>query len=184
MTATAAIPTSSENLFVSSRKEEADQKAFAEAQKDKRVSHDDFLQLLTAQLTHQDPLKPMEDTQFIGQMAQLQALDEQVEMTDAINAMSETTSSTSKALLAALTGLGAVNEELANGLADVIRNSSAGGQIQAASSMIGKHVIGKDTDGNDADGNVLKAIMKDGNSYLKLDSDQTVWLGAVTEVTG
>jgi flagellar basal-body rod modification protein FlgD len=36
----------------------------------------DFLKLLMAQMKNQDPLKPMDDTQMIAQMAQFSALEE------------------------------------------------------------------------------------------------------------
>jgi flagellar basal-body rod modification protein FlgD len=51
------------------------------------VSSVDFLKLLTTQLTNQDPLSPMEDIDFTAQLAQLQALDSQMEMTKSVNAM-------------------------------------------------------------------------------------------------
>ena len=37
---------------------------------------DDFLQLLTSQITNQDPLEPMKDTEFISQMAKIASLEQ------------------------------------------------------------------------------------------------------------
>lgn len=39
------------------------------------LDQNDFLRLLTVQLQSQDPMKPMEDTQFISQMASFSALE-------------------------------------------------------------------------------------------------------------
>ena len=44
----------------------------------------DFLKLLLAQLTSQDPLSPMENMDFTSQLAQLQQLDEQMALTKAM----------------------------------------------------------------------------------------------------
>lgn len=38
------------------------------------VTEQDFLQLLTAELTNQDPLQPVQGTQFIGELAQFTQL--------------------------------------------------------------------------------------------------------------
>ncbi|MDR1612814.1 MAG: hypothetical protein LBT97_08520 [Planctomycetota bacterium] len=63
----------------------------AQAEKDAvssgKVTHQDFLKLLTTQLTKQDPLNPMQDIDFTAQLAQLQALDEQVAMTKSMQAL-------------------------------------------------------------------------------------------------
>jgi flagellar basal-body rod modification protein FlgD len=45
------------------------------------LNQDDFLKLLTIQLQNQDPLKPMEDAQFMGTMAQFASLEQTRELT-------------------------------------------------------------------------------------------------------
>ncbi len=42
----------------------------------KTLGQDDFLKLLATQFQKQDPMKPMEDTAFIAQMAQFTALEQ------------------------------------------------------------------------------------------------------------
>jgi flagellar basal-body rod modification protein FlgD len=42
----------------------------------KTLAQEDFLKLLSTQFQHQDPMKPMEDSAFIGQMAQFTALEQ------------------------------------------------------------------------------------------------------------
>lgn len=46
----------------------------------------DFLKLLTVQLSSQDPLKPMEDTSFIAQMASFTSLQEMKSLTETMKA--------------------------------------------------------------------------------------------------
>ena len=59
--------------------------------KAKDLGKDDFLKLLVTQLSHQDPLKPMEDKEFIAQMAQFSALEQMMQINNNITRMNKTT---------------------------------------------------------------------------------------------
>ena len=61
-----------------------------------QLGRDAFMQLLTTQLAHQDPLKPQDDTAFIAQLAQFSSLEQLQQMRtalDTIQAVLTTTTS-------------------------------------------------------------------------------------------
>jgi flagellar basal-body rod modification protein FlgD len=51
------------------------------AENNSQLQMDDFLQLLTSQITNQDPLEPMKDTEFISQMANIASLEQMQQFT-------------------------------------------------------------------------------------------------------
>lgn len=59
------------------------------------LNQEDFLKLLTVQLQNQDPLKPMEDAQFMGQMAQFASLEQTKELNATVSSLSSSLGFTS-----------------------------------------------------------------------------------------
>lgn len=47
-----------------------------DSQSSATMQMEDFLQLLTSQISNQDPLEPMKDTEFISQMANIASLEQ------------------------------------------------------------------------------------------------------------
>jgi flagellar basal-body rod modification protein FlgD len=63
------------------------------------LNMEDFFKLLTVQLTSQDPLKPMEDTEFISQMTGFSSLAEMKSMGEDMRALRLANSSSSAQML-------------------------------------------------------------------------------------
>ncbi|MDI3281297.1 MAG: flagellar hook capping FlgD N-terminal domain-containing protein [Bacillota bacterium] len=66
------------------------------------LGKDDFLLLLVTQLQHQNPLEPMEDREFIAQMAQFSSLEQLQNLTKAVEGL--TRLQTDAVLMAQATG--------------------------------------------------------------------------------
>ncbi|MCW2277938.1 flagellar hook capping FlgD N-terminal domain-containing protein [Heliophilum fasciatum] len=57
---------------------------------DNNLGKDDFLNLLVTQLRYQDPMNPMDNTQFIAQMAQFSSLEQMKNMTEGLAELQKT----------------------------------------------------------------------------------------------
>lgn len=56
---------------------------------DKALGKEDFLKLLIVQLTHQDPLNPMDDREFIAQAAQFSALEQMQNLNESFSTVAK-----------------------------------------------------------------------------------------------
>jgi len=68
-----------------------------------------FLQLLTAQISNQDPLSPLESTQFVEQLASFSALEQQIQTNERLDQIS-----------ALVSGTGLAGEGMVSGYAHLI----------------------------------------------------------------
>jgi len=104
-----------------------------------KLGKDDFLKLLIAQLRNQDPLKPLEDKEFIVQLAQFNTLEQFQQMTRLMQDQVAT-----QTLGSAAAFIGATVEATAPGEADsVVRGTVTGVKLVdgVAKLVVGNHLV-------------------------------------------
>lgn len=93
----------------------------------KQLGQGDFLKLLTVQLQQQDPMKPMDDTQSIAQMAQFSSLQQMSELADSFAAMRfDSQMASASALLGRQATMLTVGGGEITGIIDSVEQSAAG----------------------------------------------------------
>jgi flagellar basal-body rod modification protein FlgD len=86
------------------------------------LGKDDFLKLLVAQLQHQDPMSPMDNTAYMGQLAQFSTLEQITNVGDELKRM-RTTSQVDQAvsMIGKNVGYAAPDGTAATGVVDSVR---------------------------------------------------------------
>ena len=82
------------------------------------LGKDDFLKLLIAQLANQDPTSPMENTEFIAQMAQFSSLEQMTNMSTSFSKMAGIIASSEASSMVGKTVEVDVNGEAITGTVD------------------------------------------------------------------
>lgn len=82
------------------------------------LGKDDFLKLLIAQLANQDPTSPMENTEFIAQMAQFSSLEQMTNMSTSFSKMAGIIASSEASSMVGKTVEVDVNGEAITGIVD------------------------------------------------------------------
>jgi len=132
---------------------------------DNTMGKDQFLELLVTQLKYQDPLDPMDNSQFVAQLATFSSLEQ-------------------------MTNLNTSMDTLYTNLDSYMANSYALQATNSMASMIGKEISYINPDSTDADGNltgeiltgtVESVVISNGTPYYKVN-DQAVSLDYITEI--
>lgn len=123
------------------------------------LGKDDFLKLLTMELQNQDPLQPMDNKDFIAQMAQFSSLEQMNNVATSMNSLKDTMTSMFQQSL-----------------------------LTQGAALIGKQVSGLGIDGTtELKGVVDSVVWLDGNPQLKLlqadGSMATLEMNQVTTVS-
>ncbi|MDC0156598.1 hypothetical protein OAK38_02405 [Verrucomicrobia bacterium] len=87
---------------------------------------EDFLQLLTSQISNQDPLEPMKDTEFISQMANIASLEQMQQFTQGFESFADSQKDmVAQAYLGRIVSISEEGSEV-SGLVDSVEKSEDG----------------------------------------------------------
>lgn len=124
------------------------------------LDQDDFLTILVAQLTHQDPLSPMEDADMTSQLAEFSSLEQLTNINSGIKGMSE--NMTRSDMLSAVSYIG--KEVKAEGY----KLSISDGNVSTIYYGMGEPVTGIKMNIYDGEGAIIRTIelgSKEAGSY-------------------
>jgi flagellar basal-body rod modification protein FlgD len=103
----------------------------------KAMDKDAFLKILVTQLQYQDPTQPMDDKQFISQMAQFSSLEQMNNVATGMNVLSQVNAMAygSQLLGNKVTYLDADNHEM-TGLVTAVKMVSGNVQVQVGTDLV------------------------------------------------
>ena len=128
--------------------------AGSQSSRSDEVSQQDFLSLLTTKLRNQDPLEPVQDSEFLGQLASFSALEESKTQTAAIQQLANA--------VAANTGLQSLSQ---------------------AASLIGKEIAYEDENRVSQSARVVGVEFNQNGLQLATSTGKLIPLGLISSIS-
>lgn len=117
------------------------------------LDKNDFLKLFTAQLTNQDPMSPLDNSDMLAQFAQFSLVEQITNMSESMDSLKET-----------------------------LTNLYSQSILTQGAALIGKEVTGRDEEGNMINGEVSGVKWDENGLMLKVE-DRWLNMTKVSEVT-
>jgi flagellar basal-body rod modification protein FlgD len=115
------------------------------------LGKDEFMKLLVAQLAHQDPLNPLDDKEFVAQLAQFSGLEQMMQVNQRLDLLQVSQTALANAQLAGLIG----REVLVNGDSLQLTRGGAPSPVQL---NLGADAATTTITIRDAQGNVVRTL--------------------------
>ena len=132
------------------------------ARSEQVLNTQEFMQLLITELTNQDPFEPMKNQELLNQIATIQELEANQNMSSSFNNVVDQ-----------LTGL-------VNQFGTMINRE----QLGSAGAMVGQLVAGTSAEGDSVFGKVISVSVVDGEIKLDLDSGHSLTMDQLTALGG
>lgn len=116
---------------------------------------EDFLQMLITQLQNQDPTEPFSQEEMLSQIAQMRSLESDLELTDALSALTSSQSAFTSATF-----------------------------TSTAAALIGRTItatVGEEGSETELSGEVERALLQDGSAFVVVNGEQ-VSIDSITTV--
>lgn len=154
----------------------------------KEMGKDDFLKLLVTQLRYQDPLNPMENTEFVSQLAQFRSLESGTNIESAIKDLNESFKGTVDAQKYSAQSITNTTAISLIGKYVRLKQDSVQWEAKAGSTVPLRVHLGEYSSAIvellDGDGNVVKTLEaeeKDGENSVDLSWDGSTDLGEIAK---